>query len=365
MNGKKILNEMAPYQQGKQSEEIMQEYNLDRVVKLASNENPFGYSKKVKAAFADLNHLEIYPDGYTAKLRSKLAKKLNVEEQQLVFGSGSDELIQIITRTYLFPGANTVMAKPTFTQYKQQALIEGAEIREVPTNNGYHDLSEMLQSIDANTKVVWICNPDNPSGTYIPKEDFIHFMEKCPADVLVVLDEAYIEFVDEHVNYDSTTYLKDYHNLLILRTFSKAYGLAGIRMGYGITHQHITRNLDIVRGPFNTSAIAQNLASVAVDDEEFIRETVTENKNNKSQFEAFLNKLGWKFYESQTNFLLIHTPISGTDVFQYLLENGFIIRPGELLGYPNTIRVTIGSKKDMKELQDVLLKLEEKLNKEV
>lgn len=363
MRGKEILSELSPYQQGKQTSEIMEQYGLDKIVKLASNENPFGFSKRVTEELQAINHIEIYPDGYTGVLRSKIANKLNVKETQLAFGGGSDELIQILCRTFLYDGAGTVMAKPTFTQYKHHALIEGANIKEIDAINGEHDLNKMLEAIDEETKVVWICSPDNPSGAYIQEDQFKNFMEKCPSDVLVVLDEAYIEFVREEIKFDSLDYINKYSNLLLLRTFSKAYGLAGIRVGYAIGHEDIIRNIDIVRGPFNTTSISQRLATVAIDDDQFIEETVSKNLENRTRFEQFLDEIGWEYYPSETNFLLVKTPAAGTDLFEYLLENGYIVRPGELLGYPNTVRITIGEKEDMDILEKVIIAYDQKFNK--
>lgn len=360
MEGKSGLKQLRPYQQGKQTKEIMEEYKLSRVVKLASNENPFGYSSKVKESFPKIaRELEIYPDGYTGELRAKLAQKLNIRETQLIFGAGSDELVQIISRTFLHPGVNTVMATPTFPQYKHHATIEGATIKEIPTNEGYHDIEAMLDAIDADTRVVWLCTPDNPTGTVLSAEQITSFMNNCPDHVLVVLDEAYYEFMNPTKRNNMIEKLGVYKNLIILRTFSKAYGLAALRIGYGITNEAILKKLDIVRGPFNTSTISQRAAYVALDDDDFITETVTLNNKVKSDFQAFLDQIGWVYYESDTNFLLVKTPINGSEVFEFLLSHGFIIRPGELLGYPNTIRITIGNEEDMKELQSVILKLHE------
>src|SRR5699024_9121586 len=199
MDGKAVLKQLSPYQQGKQTSEIMEQYGLESIVKLSSNENPFGFSPRVKETLQSLDHLEIYPDGYTAALRTKIANKLRISEKELAFGGGSDELIQIICRAFLSTETSTVMAKPTFTQYKHHSLIEGSHIKEVDVIEGEHDLERMLDAIDKQTKIVWICSPDNPSGTYIKEEDFASFMEKCPKDVLVILDEAYIEFVNEDI----------------------------------------------------------------------------------------------------------------------------------------------------------------------
>ncbi len=364
MDGKRVLNQLAPYKQGMQTNQVKEAYNLDKIVKLASNENPYGYSARLKNELANMiDDINIYPDGHTAKLRAALAKKLAINEDKLVFGNGSDEIVQIISRTFLYPGVNTVMATPTFSQYKHNALIDGATIKEVPTIDGYHDLNGMLQAIDKDTKIVWICSPDNPTGTILPREAFYQFMDQCPHNVLVVLDEAYYEFIEEDSRLNALSTLSTYKNLILLRTFSKAYGLAALRVGYGIMDEEIVNKLNIVRGPFNTSTIAQKAALIALDDQPFIQDVTTKNKAVKHSFEQFLDEIGWHYYPSQTNFILVSTPISGTEVSQYLLENGFIIRPGELLGYPNTIRITIGTAEDMKQLQHLLKKLHVGINK--
>ncbi|HLQ97510.1 MAG TPA: histidinol-phosphate transaminase [Candidatus Dormibacteraeota bacterium] len=363
MDGKKVLSQLAPYKQGMQIDEVKKKYHLEKIVKLASNENPYGYSERLKHAFSHItDELHIYPDGHTAQLRSALASKLAINENQLIFGNGSDEIVQIISRTFLYPGVNTVMATPTFPQYKHHALIDGADIKEIPTINGYHDLNGMLQAIDKNTKVVWICSPDNPTGTILPPDDFYQFMDQCPKDVLVVLDEAYYEFIDEASRLQALSTLPSYKNLILLRTFSKAYGLAALRIGYGIMAEDIASQLNIVRGPFNTSTIAQQAALIALDDQSFIKNVTTKNREIKQRFEVFLDEIGWHYYPSQTNFILVSTPISGTEVSQYLLKNGFIIRPGELLGYPKTIRITIGTDEDMIQLQHLLKKLHVEIN---
>src|SRR5699024_7802565 len=199
----------------------------------------------------------IYPDGYTAELRNAVANKFEINENRIVFGCGSDELIQMICRAYLYPGKNTVMATPTFPQYRHNALVEDGELREIPTKQGYHDLEKMLEAIDEDTSVVWLCTPDNPTGTLIDEEQFTLFMEACPSHVLVVLDEAYYEFVDSSLQLNTMKHLEKYPNLIVLRTFSKAYGLAGIRIGYGLTNENIASKIEVVRGPFNTTSIAQ------------------------------------------------------------------------------------------------------------
>lgn len=363
MVGKEILNQLSAYKQGMQITDVKRKYNLDKIVKLASNENPYGYSKRVKEQLnQSMIDYEIYPDGYAYDLRMKLADKLKVDESQLVFGCGSDEVITFICRAFLYPGVNTVMASPTFTQYRHHSLIEGAEVREIPTKNGKHDLNEMKNAIDQHTKVVWICTPDNPTGEIVQKDEFDCFMNDVPADVLVVLDEAYYEFVSEQFRLSLHDSLSQYPNLIILRTFSKIYGLAGLRVGYGIAKPEIAHKLNVVRGPFNTTSLSQRAAIAALEDDDFIQKTKVLNDKVKRNFQAFLDKIGWSYYESHTNFLLIKTPIDADEVSLYLLKNGYIVRSGNLLGYPNTIRVTIGNEEDMLSLKPILKELQSKIN---
>lgn len=361
--GKEVLKGMTAYKQGMQISEVQRKYNLDKIVKLASNENPYGFSNEVKDYLQTVAHdYAFYPDGYAYELRKTLANKLQIKEKQLVFGSGSDEIITFICRAFLHEGTNTVMATPTFPQYRHHSLIEGATIKEVPTVGGRHDLEKMAAAIDVNTKVVWLCTPDNPSGEIISKLEFQEFMEKCPEEVLVVLDEAYVEFVDEDLRFDLHDNLRQYPNLVVLRTLSKIYGLAGLRVGYAIAQEEIANKLNIVRGPFNTTSLTQRVAMIALADDGFIEATKRQNDQVRQQFEAFLDGIGWTYNESHTNFLLVHTPIDADEAALYLLKHGFIVRSGSLLGYPNTIRVTIGLEEDMKALHNVIKQLQEEIS---
>jgi len=348
MQGKSILQKMTPYQPGKSVEDIKNEYNIDKIVKLASNENPYGFSPQLHQILNDVSFdFSHYPDGHATHLRNALSEKLHINTDQLVFGSGSDEIIQIITRTFLQQGDHTIMATPTFPQYRHHALIEGADITEVPVIDGKHDLDAMLASITDKTKIIWLCTPNNPTGLSITKEQFTSFMDRCPEHILVVLDEAYYEFQDPKYDIRAIEQIKKYPNLVTLRTFSKAYGLASLRVGYAVTTQTIAKQLNIVRGPFNTSAIAQKAAKVALKDQNFIKETVTKNKRVKEQFAQFLKTIGWEFYPTEANFMLVKTPSSGEHLFNFLMKHGYIVRPGELLGYPKTARITLGETDDM------------------
>lgn len=344
MKVKQQLIGLSPYKPGKPIEEVKKQYGLNEVVKLASNENPFGCSDLVKKAISEsLDSLALYPDGYAANIRRDVAGHLNVSETELIFGNGSDEVIQILCRAILTPDSNTVCAVPSFPQYKHNAIIEGAEVREVPLQDGVHDLEGMLAAIDENTRIVWVCNPNNPSGTYVNEDQFKQFMAEVPKHVLVVSDEAYFEYVVAEDYPQTLPLLKEFDNLMILRTFSKAYGLASLRIGYGISNSKLIEKIEPAREPFNTTMLAQVAATAALRDQEFIYICKERNQNGLKQFYQFCHEKNLSYYPSEGNFILIDFNCPGNDVFNYLLERGFIVRSGEALGFTTSIRITIGS----------------------
>jgi histidinol-phosphate aminotransferase len=344
MKVKQQLIGLSPYKPGKPIEEVKKQFGLDVVVKLASNENPFGCSFEAKEAIRNaLDHLALYPDGYAAQIRTDVANFINVNEEQLIFGNGSDEIIQILCRALLTSKTNTVCATPSFPQYKHNAVIEGAEVREVPLVDGVHDLDGMLAQIDENTRIVWVCNPNNPSGTYVSSEKFTEFMSKVPKDVLVVSDEAYFEYVVAKDYPLTLPLLKEYENLMVLRTFSKAYGLAALRIGYGVGNPEFIQKVEPAREPFNTSLIAQVAASAALKDQQFINNCKERNQEGLEQFYQFCLEANLHYFPSQGNFILIDLQKPGNEVFNYLLERGFIVRSGHALGFPTSIRITVGS----------------------
>jgi histidinol-phosphate aminotransferase len=355
---KSQLEQLTPYQPGKPINEVKKEYGLDKVIKLASNENPYGCSPKVKEAILQtLNGLAVYPDGYARALREKLAQHLGVNETEIIFGNGSDEVVQIICRAFLETGTNTVMATPTFPQYRHNAVIENAEVREIPLVDGNHDLDSMLQAIDEHTRIVWICNPNNPTGTYVQETSLLTFLKKVPKHVLVVVDEAYYDYAHAPDYPKTIPLLKQYENLMILRTFSKAYGLASLRIGYGVASEEIIRKLEPAREPFNTSTLAQAAALAALDDQAFIKECAEKNKQGLEAFYRFCEEHGLKYYRSEGNFILIDFGIEGNEVFQYLLERGIIVRSGNALGFPTSVRITVGSEEQNNEIFAALTKM--------
>lgn len=347
MHWKKQMLTLHAYQPGRTTDQVKKQFGLDRVVKLASNENPFGSSEKVKEAvrsYAD--SFAIYPDGYTTELREALASFLNVSEKQLIFGNGSDEIILMISRAMLAPGKNTVMPTPSFPQYRHNAIVEGAEVREVPLAGGDHDLDKMAAAIDENTAIVWLCSPNNPTGTYIPDSQLRAFLSRVPEHVLVVLDEAYYEYVTAEDYYDALSIVNEYRNVIVLRTFSKIYGLAAFRVGYGVANEELIATLDPVREPFNVNTLAQKAAVAAVSDQAFIESCRTANKAGLEQFYAFCRDNGLSYYPSEANFVLIDFGCDSDDVFTYLMSQGYIVRSGNALGVPGTVRVTVGSEEE-------------------
>ena len=345
MKWKNQLTGMKPYQPGRSVNEVKEMFGLDEIVKLASNENPFGSSPKVNEFLEKFStNYAIYPDGFSSDLRHVLAESLGVNENQLMFGNGSDEIIMIISRALLQPCVNTVMATPTFSLYRHNAIIEGAEVREVKLNkNGAHDLQEMFRQIDENTAVVWLCSPNNPTGTLIDQAQLEEFLQKVPKNVLIVLDEAYFEYINDPTYKNSTKLVKEHENLLIMRTFSKAYGLAAFRVGYAIAQEELIYRLDPVRAPFNNTVLSQEVALIALQDQTFIDECKGSNERGKKQFEAFASEHNLHIYPSHGNFVLIEVKADSDFVFEEMLKKGYIIRSGNVLGTPGYIRVTIGT----------------------
>ncbi|WP_036659712.1 histidinol-phosphate transaminase [Paenisporosarcina sp. HGH0030] len=363
MKWKNQLTGMKPYQPGRSIDEVKKIYGLDHIVKLASNENPFGTSPKVREFLENqaINHA-IYPDGYASGLRHALAETVGVAEEQLLFGNGSDEIIMMISRALLQPGVNTVMAIPTFPQYRHNAVIEGAEVREVQLKDGAHDLEEMVRQIDEKTAIVWLCSPNNPTGTLINHQQMEQFIQKVPEEVLIVIDEAYYEFVTDPAYKESVDLLKDHGNVIILRTFSKAYGLAGFRVGYAVAQKELIARLDPVREPFNNTVISQGAALTALQDTAFLKECIIKNELGKQQFNEYATKHDLHMYPTQGNFVLLQVKADADTVFEGLLKKGFIIRSGNALGTPGYIRITIGTTQQndafLKALADVLKELE-------
>lgn len=358
MQPKPNVIDLPVYQPGKPIEEVKRELGLDEVIKLASNENPFGASPQAAEAIRrELANLSVYPDGGAVALTAAVARKNGVNPDQVIFGAGSDEVILMIARAYLRPGDETVMALETFPQYRHNCAVENAVIHEVPLKDGTHDLPAMLAKVNDKTRIVWICNPNNPTSTIVTKDELESFLSKVPQTVMVVLDQAYCEYIDDPAYPDGLELLERYPNIVVLRTFSKIYGLASLRIGYGIGRADVIRGINQVREPFNTSRFGQAAALAALEDEAFVDECRRANKEGLRLMKAAFDRMGLASFPAYGNFIMVDTGRPAQEVFDALLRKGIIVRAGHR-GYPNHIRITVGSPQQneavIRALEDVL-----------
>lgn len=338
------------YVPGKPLEELKREYGIKDAVKMASNENALGPSPKaVKAVQKALSNLHRYPEGGCHYLRQKLARRLGVAEGELVFGNGSDELLVFAVRAFAGQGDEVVIANPTFLIYEIASAVEGAAVIRVPMKNFRYDLDAMRAKITPRTKLIFIANPDNPVGTYISAKALENFLRFVPKQVIVVLDEAYYDFARIKKDYpESLKLLKEYKNLIVTRTFSKAYGLAGLRVGYSVSHPDIAAALNKVREPFNVNSLAQAAAVAALDDVSFLKKTVKTVNDGRAFLTKELKKMRFEPVDTVTNFILFDMKQDAQGIYEALLRQGVIVRPMNGWGLKTFLRVTIGTAKDNK-----------------
>ncbi len=330
---------LVPYVPGKPIEELQRELGLPRAVKLASNENPIGPSPQALAVLAETaSTLHRYPDGGAFQLRGALAERWKVTPDQVILGNGSDELLGLLARTFLSPGDEAVMAEHTFVIYKMEVKAAHGVVVEVPQKNWHHDLPAMAAAITDRTRLLFVCNPNNPTGTMATKTEVAALMARVPDHVVVVFDEAYYEYV-RHPEYpESLDYVKAGRHAIVLRTFSKIYGLAGLRIGYGITTPEITNYLNRIRPPFNANSMAQRAALAALTDEAHVTASRALNHNEMDKVRTGLQRLGFEALPSEANFLYFDVGRNGREVFDALLREGIIVRHIE----GRMLRVTIG-----------------------
>ncbi len=352
------VDKLTPYVPGKPIQEVQRELGLADVIKMASNENPLGPSPRaVNAVRKAVEEIHYYPEGSCFELRKILAKKLGVEENQLIFGNGSDELLLMISQAFFNPGDEIIQGDPalTFVEYRAVSNIAGAEPVFVPMKNYGYDLAAMAEKINEKTKLVFIANPNNPTGSIVSKEEFAAFMEKVPEDVIVVLDEAYYEYVETADYPDSIDYIKNGANVIALRTFSKIFGLAGLRVGYGIARKELIDILERVRQPFNVNTLAQAGAAAALSDIRHVEASRRMNKEGREYFYGSFEVMGLKFVQSEANFVLVDVKKNGKEVAKRLTQEGIIVRA---IGTETTIRVTVGTKEQnerfIKTLKNIL-----------
>lgn len=350
------LENLKPYPPGKPIEEVQREHGLNEVVKLASNENPYGPSPAaLEAISANLTNLHLYPESGCYYLRNKLAEKLGISPEYLFFGNGSDEIVALMTMAFLDKGSNIVLSEHTFIRYEMGASAMGAKTTSVPLKDWHHDVDALAAAVDQNTRMVFLANPDNPIGTAVPAADVRRLLESVPSHVMVVLDEAYYEYARSWPDYPvAIKWLDEFPNLVITRTFSKAYGLAGLRIGYAIANPSIWNIVDRVRPPFNVSRVAQNAAIAALDDEEHLARTTSGNADGlRFLYDAF-KRLGIEYVPSRANFVLMYMKRPALPVYESLLQHGVIIRPMGIYQLPEHLRVSVGLPKENEIFVEIL-----------
>ena len=351
------ISPLRPYVPGKPIDDVKREYGLSEVVKIASNENPYGCSPKACQAVVDTltgPNAALYPDGACTVLREALAKKYNVAPERLVFGCGTDEIISMIGKVFVNHGDECITAAVSFSQYAASVNSMGGTMVYSPMKEHGFDLPDILTKITDKTKVIFIANPNNPTGTMHTAAEQDAFMAKVPAHILVAFDEAYGEFADSPDYPDTTAMLDKYPNILYMKTFSKAYGLASLRVGYAIGQADVITLFEKIRNPFNVSVQAQAAAVAALADTEFLAMSVEKNREVRDYLYAEFGKMGLTYIPTQTNFLMVDIQKDSAQAFIDLMKEGYIIRPGAAFGMQTFLRVTLGTMEQMKGFVEVL-----------
>jgi histidinol-phosphate aminotransferase len=357
---RKNILELSPYIAGKPIEETKRELGLREVIKLASNENPLGPSPKAVAAISKaLNNINRYPDSNSFYLKKKLAEVYKLKPGNFVLGNGSDELIDIVIKTFVSENENIVTSEKTFLEYEIIAKVNNRRVIKAPLKDFKFDLAAMKNKVNSKTKLVFIANPNNPTGTYVSRKDLEQFLKGLPGKVIVVLDEAYDTFIDVKDYPNGRDYLKSF-NIITLKTFSKAYGLSGLRIGCAIAPDNLAASMEKARQPFNVNLLAQAGALAALDDKNFLKKTRDTTLSGKRSLYLAFRKMGLFFVPSVANFILLDVGKDCREVFKDLLKNGVIVRDMKQYGLDNFVRVTIGTPKEnskfIKALKKVLFK---------
>jgi histidinol-phosphate aminotransferase len=343
MKGKEHIYKIEPYQPGKPIEEVKRELGLTNVIKLASNENPLGPSPlALEAMRKSLENVSYYPDGNCTILREKLSQKLGFPPSSFIFGNGVDEIIHFIGLAFLEEGDEAIMVDPSFVRYEAAILLNKAICRKVPLKDFQYDVDSIIDAINEKTKAIFIANPNNPTGTFLSKEQLGKLVKRAEGKLLV-LDEAYYEFVDDPSFPDSLSLLRDGKDIVVLRTFSKIYGLAGLRIGYGVAKEETVQAIEHTREPFNVNYLAQVSAVAALDDEEHLKKTQRTIWEGKRYLYEQFEKMGLFYLPTQANFVFVGVKRDSREVFQALLREGVIVRTGDIFGCPTFLRVSIGT----------------------
>jgi len=342
------IRAIAPYQPGKPISELAREMGLDekKIIKLASNENPLGISPRAKAAIKkELADLGRYPDGNAFDLKAALSRRYAVPQEGIVVGNGSNDLLEMAAGAFLAPGSAAVYSQHAFAVYPLATQARGAKSIVVPAKNYGHDLAAMLAAITPETRVVFIANPNNPTGTFVPGGELEDFIARAPRDVAVVVDQAYTEYLPPGLRYDSVAWLAKYPNLILTRTFSKVYGLAGLRVGFGLMQPGVAELLNRVRQPFNVNSLALAAAVAALEDGKFVAKSYKMNRSGMAKLERSFKSLGLMYIPSCANFVAFRVPRTRA-VYEKLLRRGVIVRPVAGYDMPDHLRVTVGTPRE-------------------
>ncbi|EHY91660.1 putative aminotransferase [Staphylococcus saprophyticus subsp. saprophyticus KACC 16562] len=345
---KKQIDQLSAYEPGLSPRALKENYGIKgELHKLASNENLYGPSPKVKEAIqAHLDELQYYPETGSPLIKEAISKHLNIDPARILFGAGLDEVILMISRAVLTPGDKIVTSEMTFGQYYHNAIVESANVVQVPLQNGEFDLDGILSEIDNDTKLVWLCNPNNPTGRYFTHDALRNFLERVPSHIPVIVDEAYVEFATAKDFPDTLALQQEFENTFLLRTFSKAYGLAGMRIGYVIAAKEAIEKYNIIRPPFNVGRLSEYAALAALEDQEYLASIRERNAEEREKF--FELSQSDHFYPSQTNFVFVKTD-KPHELYEALLNVGCITRE-----FPNGVRITIGFPEQNAKMREVL-----------
>jgi histidinol-phosphate aminotransferase len=349
------ISELKPYVPGKPLSELERELGITHSIKLASNENPLGASPRVaEAIVAALPEIARYPDGGGFELRQALAKKHRIAPDRITLGNGSNDVLDMVARVFLKPGCESLFSQYAFAVYPICSQAVGATLVIAPAKDYAHDLEAMRERVGADTRVVWIANPNNPTGTWLGRDALHAFISDLPSQVIVVVDEAYTEYVQEDDYPDASQWLERFPNLIVTRTFSKAYGLASLRLGYALSHPDIADLLNRVRQPFNANSLSQVAALAALEDEAFIDASLAANRAGMQQLMEGVERLGLSFIPSVGNFLTVDFAREAAAIDRALLQRGCITRPLANYGMPNHLRITIGLEAENERLLNAL-----------
>ena len=340
---------LHPYQPGKPVEELERELGISNIIKLASNENPLGLGVKAQQALSSTSDLSRYPDGNAHDLKMALAGRHGVNTDQITIGNGSNEILELITRAITGPQHEVIFSEHAFAVYPLVTQAVGAKAVVVPAKNWGHDLSAMQAATNENSRVMFIANPNNPTGTWVDIQSLRTLLGSCPEQTVVVVDEAYFEYVDEDDYPNCIQWVNEFPNLLVTRTFSKAFGLAGLRIGYGVSHRDIADLMNRVRQPFNVNSLALSAASAALGDIDHLQQSISLNQAGMKQLTTAFDNMNLQYIPSVGNFICVDlqtTGQSGIEIYKQLLHQGVIVRPIDNYGLPNHLRITIGLKQE-------------------